>query len=81
VKSGCAREWGGWGQLSVDGPGQNNPDRSEGPWGRAAEAARTEVHKRTAFLGTVRGVNVESDGHEGRTQTSTLGRRRLTFRP
>jgi hypothetical protein len=21
---------------SVDGPGQHNPDRSEGPWGRAA---------------------------------------------
>src|SRR5205085_9016480 len=36
VKSGCAREWGGWGRLSVDGPGQKNPDRSEGPWGRAA---------------------------------------------
>jgi hypothetical protein len=43
VKSGCAREWGGWGQLSEDGPGQHNPDRSEDPWGRAAEAARTEV--------------------------------------
>jgi hypothetical protein len=36
VKSGCAWEWGGWGQLSEDGPGQHNPDRSEGPWGRAA---------------------------------------------
>jgi hypothetical protein len=43
VKSGCAREWGGWGRISVDGPGQNNPDRSEGPWGRAVESARTEV--------------------------------------
>src|ERR1022692_453854 len=43
VKSGCAREWGGWGQLSEDGPGQHNPDRSEDPWGRAAAAARTEV--------------------------------------
>ena len=32
VKSGCACEWGGWGRLSVDGPGQKNPDRSEGPW-------------------------------------------------
>ena len=30
----CAGEWGGWGRLSVDGPGQNNPDRSEDPWGR-----------------------------------------------
>jgi len=36
VKSCCAWEWGGWGQLSEDGPGQHNPDRSEGPWGRAA---------------------------------------------
>jgi ABC transporter substrate binding protein len=34
VKSRCAREWGGWGRLSDDGPGQNNPDPSEGPWGR-----------------------------------------------
>ena len=35
VKSECACEWGGWGRVSVDGPGQNNPDRSEGPWGKA----------------------------------------------
>ena len=35
AKSGYAGEWGGWGQLSEDGPGQLNPDRSEGPWGRA----------------------------------------------
>jgi hypothetical protein len=28
AKSGCAREWGGWGRLSDDGPGQHNPDRS-----------------------------------------------------
>jgi hypothetical protein len=33
-----AREWGGWGRLSDDGPGQNNLDRSEGPWGRAARS-------------------------------------------
>ena len=50
VKSGCAREWGGWGRLSVDGPGQNNPDRSEGPWGRAAESARTEVFRSASSL-------------------------------
>jgi hypothetical protein len=36
AKSRCAREWGGWGRLSEEGPGQQNPDRSEGPWGRAA---------------------------------------------
>jgi hypothetical protein len=34
VKSRCAREWGGWGRLSVDGPGQHNPTSSEDPWGR-----------------------------------------------
>ena len=37
-KSLRARERGGWGRLSVDGPGQNNPDRSEGPWGKSALA-------------------------------------------
>ncbi len=42
VKSGCAREWGGWGRLSVDGPGQHNPDRSEGPGVKRATAC-TEV--------------------------------------
>jgi hypothetical protein len=30
----CAREWGGWGRLSVDGLRQHNSDRSEDPWGR-----------------------------------------------
>jgi hypothetical protein len=30
-----AGEWGGWGRISDDGPGQHNLDRSEGPWGRA----------------------------------------------
>ena len=39
VKSRCDCEWGAWDQLSEDGPGQHNPDRSEGPWGRAAIAA------------------------------------------
>ena len=37
VKSGGAREWGGWGRVSEEGPGQHNPDRSEGPWGRAVD--------------------------------------------
>src|SRR2546428_11533196 len=55
AKSRCAGEWGGWGRISEDGPGQQNPDRSEGPWGRAAEAARTEVLKRAAPPGAVRG--------------------------
>jgi hypothetical protein len=34
VKSRCAHEWDGWGRLSDDRPGQNNPVASEGPWGR-----------------------------------------------
>jgi hypothetical protein len=34
AKSRCACEWGGWGRLSDDGPGQNNPDPSEDPLGR-----------------------------------------------
>ena len=46
VKSGCAREWGGWGRLSADGPGQYNPDRSEGPWGRAVIRSHGGAYKR-----------------------------------
>ena len=37
AKSRCAREWGAWGRLSVEGLGHYNPDRSEGPWGRGAK--------------------------------------------
>ena len=70
VKSGCACEWGGWGRLSVDGAGQNNPVWSEGPWGRAAEAARTEVFQRTTSPGTERGSDEGSGEHEGRRQTA-----------
>jgi hypothetical protein len=33
AKSERAGEWGGWGRLSEDGPGQKNPARSEDPWG------------------------------------------------
>jgi hypothetical protein len=40
VKSRCACEWGGWGRLSDDGPGQNNPDPSEGPWGGGRPSTR-----------------------------------------
>ena len=87
VKSGCAHKWGGWGRLSVDGPRQNNSDRSEGPWGRATEVARTEVHKRAASPDTERGRDGASGGHEGRRQTggrgviALLGRPCLIYRP
>src|ERR1700758_1595861 len=33
VKSRCAREWDGWGRLSDDGSGHDNPNPSEDPWG------------------------------------------------
>jgi hypothetical protein len=74
AKSRCAREWGGWGRLSDDGPGQHNPDRSEGPWGRAAGSARTEVPYLRIIPDTAQGVHGESRGHEGRKQTRALGK-------
>ena len=43
AKSCCACEWDGWGRLSEDGSGQNNPNQSEDPWGRATMVARTAV--------------------------------------
>ena len=68
VKSRCAREWGGWGRLSDDGPGQNNPDPSEGPWGRwsipphggalSSPQARRRADHRS-----------DHEMHEGRMQT------------
>src|SRR5215467_4829625 len=50
VKSGCAREWSGWGQVSEDGPGQHNPDRSEGPWGRAVVPLARRCSISASFL-------------------------------
>jgi hypothetical protein len=47
VKSRCAREGDGWGRLSVDGPGQNNLDPSEGPWGDGF-VTHQAVHYRVA---------------------------------
>jgi len=74
VKSGCAREWGGWGRLSDDGPGQHNPDRSEGPWGRAGGSARTEVPYPHTVPDTAQGVYGASSGHEGQRQTRFWGK-------
>ena len=70
VKSGCATEWGGWGRVSDDSAGQNNPRPSEDPWGRAAMAARTVVRRR-ATPPTLSGDSVvESEAYEGRMQTA-----------
>ena len=68
VKSRCACEWGGWGRLSDDGPGQNNPDPSERPWGGGLV-----THHGGALSsprpGAVRDNRCDHEVHEGRMQT------------
>ena len=53
AKSRRACEWGGWGRLSVDEPGQHNPDRSEGPWGHWSEVAVTHRALDPALTGII----------------------------
>jgi hypothetical protein len=69
AKSWCACEWGGWGRLSEDGPGQYNPDRSEGPWGRAAcpLAWRCFLYRGAP---TQNGIHPSGTEHEGQPQTT-----------
>src|SRR5215831_17815512 len=43
VKSRCAREWGGWGRISEDGPGQQTRTGARAPGTVEREAACTEV--------------------------------------
>ena len=85
----CARERGGWGRLSDDGPGQHNLDRSEDPWSRATDVARMAVLHRAGVSDSVRGVHaaaestkdggklVPSDGYDG----SNLNRRAIREGP
>jgi hypothetical protein len=86
VKSRCARERGGWGRLSVDGPGQHNPTSSEGEY---STAWRCSIASTDPTLG---GSTLK---HEGRRQTGrrstyagsrlklidASGRSRLTSQP
>src|ERR1700736_4712722 len=68
VKSRCAREWDGWGRLSDDGLGQNNPDSSEGPWG----GGLTTLHGGALSSRLIRhraGRLIDNEVREGRTQT------------
>jgi len=65
----CASEWGGWGRLSEDGPGQNNPDRSEGPWGRETRVSRMVVLHRADVSDSERRVHDRHGECAGRTQT------------
>ncbi len=73
AKSRCACEWGGWGRLSEEGPGQHNPDRSEDPRGRTARAVRTVVLKRATPPALYGDRIVEGAKHEGRQQTDRRG--------
>jgi hypothetical protein len=94
VKSRCAREWDGWGRLSDDGLGQNNPDSSEGPWG----GGLTTLHGGALSSRLIRhraGRLIDNEVREGRTQTGfrtvyvgsrlkldeSLGRPRLICQP
>ena len=82
AKSQRARERGRWGRLSVDGPGHYNPDRSEGPWGRAAWAAqmavRHQAHPPALYGDKVRMLERAKGGCKPR---SIVGRRRLKGQP
>ena len=88
AKSRCARERGAWGRLSGDGQGHYNPAWSEDPWGKAALAACTVVHQRTALLGSERGSSDKAarytkDGckpHDAKN-SQKAGRHGLTCRP
>ena len=64
------RRVGRMGRLSDDGPGQHNPDRSEGPWGSAAGPRARRCRRRVRNLNSVRGRNCTSRRHEGRRQTT-----------
>ncbi len=55
-KLGRVGEWDGWGRLSVDGPGHYNPDRSEGPWGRAVKPLARRCHSCALNLDTEPGL-------------------------
>src|SRR3954447_868816 len=68
VKSRCAGEWGGWGRLSEDGPGQHNPDPSEGPWGGGRPTLQGGASSGQR-PGAVRGNRSDPEVHEGRRQT------------
>ena len=68
VKSRCACEWGGWGRLSDDGPGQHNPDPSEDPWGGGVTHPPWRCTIESAARHSA-GQSLRHEVHEGRMQT------------
>ena len=69
VKSRCACEWGGWGRLSDDRPGQHNPDSSEDPWGGGLPTLHGGASTRNR-PDTERDIRGYDGMHEGRKQTN-----------
>ena len=57
AKSERACEWDGWGRLSDDGLGQNNPNRSEDPWGAGCPRPDFAVSVEPPFPDSVLEVN------------------------
>src|SRR5246127_1682317 len=70
AKAGCACEWGGWGRLSDDRPGQHNPDSSEDPWGGGLPTLHGGASARNR-PDTERDIRGYDGMHEGRKQTNT----------
>src|SRR5260370_23652894 len=72
TKSRCACQWGGWGRISGDGPGQKNPDRSEDPWGRAVGPLAWRCWPRTSISDTDAESNAGNSEYAGRKQTGGM---------
>jgi hypothetical protein len=71
VKSRCACERGGWGQLSDDGPRQHNSGRSEGPWGSGDPTSwRCTIESATRHCA---GLALDHEVHERWMQTGGQG--------
>src|SRR5215831_12408954 len=68
VKSRCAREWGGWGRLSDDGPGSTTRTGARTP-GAEDYPSSTAVHYRAHGPAQYGIADVGHEMHEGRRQT------------
>ena len=68
AKSRCACEWDGWGRLSEDGSGQNNPNPSEDP-GAEDDPSSKAVALASSRPDTARDYRRHGAMHEGRMKT------------
>src|SRR5262250_2282431 len=78
AKSERACEWGGWGRLSDDGLGQNNPNRSEDPWGAGCPRPDLAVSMWPPFPDSVLGVLRSAYRYEGWRQTGSTTSQGIT---